>query len=207
MKIYKHITIVILIFILFVLKAYSAQKIIFSLFPGTEQVYVLSQYKNYTCFQYHNYVVVTKDLLNSVGSDMFIKYFNWDMGYYNVEDITNEHDFQIKNEWAEYFQGIYKHYLFIDSGTGPGPRGLIIYNLRTKKKVFESEYSEPVFIDAKGIFSFWKTSEIPATEENCPEYSKFRADGFGVAIEKKVLLNLNDLGLSETGEAHCSSRQ
>ena len=209
MKIYIRITIVTLIVLLIAVENNSAgEKGIFGVFRGTDPVYSLSQFDNHLCFRYQKFLVATKDLSDRVGSDIFVKKNDDKYNKFTpCEKIISECDFKIKNEWAEYFMGIYKHYLFIDSGTGPTPRGLIIYNLNTKNKVFDSEYSDPVFIDAKGILSFWITSEIPATEKNCPEYSKNRSWGLGSAIEKKVLLNLSDLSLSATGETRCSSRQ
>ena len=150
--------------------------------------------------------MATRRYSDRVGSVIFVKK---NVDKYNkflpCEKIISQCDFKIENKWAEYFMGIYKHYLFTDVGTGPS-RGLIIYDLNTKNMVFESDYSRPIFIDAKGILSFWKTSEISATEKNCPGYSKIRSDGLGPAIEKEVLLNLSDLSLSETGETRCRGR-
>ena len=186
---------------------YASVKIRFHLFPGTEQVYVFSEFDRHKCFTYNKYIIVTKYLEGSVGSDIFVKQFEWNKGHYDCPKVINQYDFKIENEWAEYFKGIYRHYLFIDSGTGPDGRHLIIYDLNAKKKVFKSEYSDPTFINEQGILSFWTTSKILANEENCEKYKEYTSGGLGVAIDKKMLLNLNNLKLSETSETRCSARQ
>lgn len=208
MKIYMRITIVTLMVLLIAVETISAgEKVIFGLWRGTEPIYGLTQFDNHQCFRYQKFLVATKPFPDRVGSVIYVKYNDSNNKFTPCEKIISECDFKIKNETADYFEGIYEHYLFIDQGTGPDPRGLIIYNLYTKKIVFDSEYSSPEFIDAKRILSFWITCEIPATEKNCSRYSEIRSYGLGMAIEKKVLLNLSDLSLSETGETRCSSRQ
>jgi hypothetical protein len=179
----------------------------FSLVHGTEQVITFRARDGYKCFRFSKYKVVAKDKGESVGSDIYVKYSNPNSEFPSCEDIMKECDFIIKNEWAEYFWGIYKDFLIIESGTCPDGSKIIFYNLNTKKKIFESEYYPPVSIDTNGILSFWKTSETPVTEVNCPGMLKRKSSGLGSAIEKEVLLNLSDFSVSETGETRCSSRQ
>jgi len=37
--------------------------------------------------------------------------------------------------------------MFIDSGTGPDPRGLDVFDLSQKKNVFSGSYSQPIALD------------------------------------------------------------
>ena len=51
------------------------------------------------------------------------------------EYVAKPDDLEIRNEWAEYFLGLQGDLLILDSGTGPDPRGLIIWDLKKQKKV------------------------------------------------------------------------
>ncbi len=157
-------------------------------------------------YKYPTYTILSINRISSVGSDTLVKRFKSKTnrhGNYLFEDSV----FLIKNRDADYFFGLYRHFLFLDSGTGPDGRQLIVYNLKEEKKIFQSEYYEPISIDKQGIVSFWQTSETLATEKNCKEINEWLSEGLGAAIEQKVLLRLSDLNLVVTNETRCAPRQ
>jgi hypothetical protein len=57
--------------------------------------------------------------------------------------LPGQGDFEIRNEWAEYFAGLKGDLLILDSTTGPGPSGLTIWDLKKRKKVYEGSWSDP----------------------------------------------------------------
>ncbi len=118
--------------------------------------------------------------------------------------ILGNNDFEIKNEWAEYFAGLNGDLLILDSTTGPGPSGLTIWDLKKRKKVYEGSWSDPEESKNDSLVYWTETGE--ATDNNCPELEKWKSDGLEAAIETKVILNLSNFKISKTRETRCSPR-
>ena len=114
-------------------------------------------------------------------------------------------DLEILNENAEYFLVLRGSKLLLDSGTAPEPRGLIIWDLDKRAKVYAGTYSSPYRVDRTGI-SFWMPSG-EVTETQCPQAARWRAQGLGVALETQVRLTLADLKLVLSQVVRCSPRQ
>ena len=114
-------------------------------------------------------------------------------------------DLEIRNESAEYFLALRGSKLLLDSGTAPEPRGLIIWDLDKRAKVYAGTYSSPYRVDRTGI-SFWMPSG-EATESQCPQAAPWRMQGLGAALETQVRLNFADLKLVPSRVVRCSPRQ
>lgn len=158
------------------------------------------------CYENDKYYVVIEGFIGSAGSNFLVKYKTEDNQQFNCRYIIEENDFEIKNEWAEYFLGLENNFLLIDSGTGPPPRGLIIYNLEKKQKVFSGSYSLPTGIENNYI-EFWKPVSIKVTKENCPDKDYIEGAGLGTGIEEHVRLELINLNETSLNEYRCESRQ
>jgi hypothetical protein len=118
--------------------------------------------------------------------------------------VVKPGDFEIKNERAEYFLGLQEDLLILDSGTGPDPRGLIIWDLKKRKKVYTGTYSEARI--EPGYMEFWVETG-GATEENCPDFKNWRKSGLGGGIETWARLSFTDFKLTKSSETRCSPRQ
>jgi hypothetical protein len=92
--------------------------------------------------------------------------------------------------------------LILDSTTGPGLSGLIIWDLKKRKKECEGSWSDPIFLDDSILY--WLETE-KATHDNCPELAEWESHGLGAAIETRVLLNLSNFSISKTKE--CGAAQ
>lgn len=157
------------------------------------------------CYQSPRYLVVAKDVEGGVGTDFLVKYKLQADDKLPCSYVFGSNDFEIKNEWAEYFAGLTDNLLILDSTTGPGPSGLIIWDLKKRKKVYEGSWSDPTEIKDDSIIYWTETGK--ATDDNCPERAKWASNGLGAAIETKVILNLSDFRVSKTIETRCSPRQ
>ncbi|MFA9498680.1 MAG: hypothetical protein ACERKP_09005 [Deltaproteobacteria bacterium] len=157
------------------------------------------------CYQSTRYFVVAKDLESRGGTDFLVKYKSTADEKLPCSYLFGNYDFEIKNEWAEYFAGLAGNFLILDSTTGPGPSGLIIWDLKKRKKVYEGSWSDPIEIKDDSIIYWTETGE--ATDDNCPERAKWESHGLGAAIETKVIFNLFDFSVSKTKETRCSPRQ
>lgn len=114
-------------------------------------------------------------------------------------------DFEIRNEDAEYFLGLHGDRLILDSGTGPEPRGLIIWDLQQRAKVYTDRYAEAQL--DQGVLTYWLETGA-GDDQRCPEAREWRAMGLGdgVAIETQVSLRLDDLTLTHSSHTRCAVR-
>lgn len=158
------------------------------------------------CVSNDKYFVVENALIDSVGSDILVKYKSTNDQKYSCEYLASDSDFQIKNKWAEYVLALENNFLILDSGTGPPPRGLIVYDLISRKKVFTDSYSNPIAINSDTV-TYWSPVSTKPYETNCPKLSEYTAEGLGAVIEARVVLTLSTLNKTEVGEYRCSATQ
>src|SRR5207247_11060719 len=71
-----------------------------------------------------------------VGSDLFIR----PARSVRCDADSLPGDIVLRNRDAEYFLGLRGDVLFIDSGTGPDFRGLIVVDLRTQRRLLQTDY-------------------------------------------------------------------
>jgi len=114
-------------------------------------------------------------------------------------------------EWITMILDLHDNYLLTDTGTGPGCRGLHIYNLAKKEKIYEATYcsekpNEVEFVDDNQI-TFWVQTTEEATQENCSNLTENEQNGWGSAIEEHILLNLLTLEKQSLEEYRCAARQ
>lgn len=157
------------------------------------------------CYHSPRYLVVGKDLQAKGGTDFLIKYKAEPDEKPACRYVVEDGDFEIKNEWAEYFAALTGNLLLLDSSTGPGPSGLTIWDLVERRKVYQGSWSGPMEIKDDAIIYWTETGE--ASDDNCPERLKWQLHGLGAAIETKVILHLRDFTVSKTNETRCSPRQ
>jgi hypothetical protein len=157
------------------------------------------------CYESPRYLVIEKEVQGRLGTDFLIKYKSKQDEKLSCNYVFVNNDFEIKNEWAEYFAGLKDDLLILDSTTGPGPSGLIIWDLKKRKKVYEGSWSDPEESKNDSLVYWMETGE--ATDNNCPEFRNWKEHGLGAAIETKVILNLHNFKISKTQETRCNPRQ
>lgn len=175
------------------------------LITGSEKVKAYDM-DGYILFESNTHWVLTKELEDEVGSDIFVKKRTANDKTPAVDNLLKNNSFSHRNVIAEYFFGIYHGLLFLDSGTGPEPRGLMIYDIEKKKKVYEGGYSSPISIDSNGKLIFW-VEKGEATAKNCPQIESWKKEGLDAAIEGKIILDLRTFKTETTPGSRCSPRQ
>lgn len=148
--------------------------------------------------------LVAEGATGEVGTHFLVKYKTGDGPAPVCEYVVKPGDFELRNQDAEYFLALQDDLLILDSGTGPEPRGLIIWDLKKRSKVFSGSYSDATV--GKGFIEFWQESAA-ANEANCPQAGEWREAGLGAAIETRVRLSLADFSLSKGTETRCQARQ
>lgn len=165
-----------------------------------------------TCYNQKDYFVITKAEVNDPGENILVKYKKDSGKEYNCEYKVEEGDFELKNiriennlsiNHAQYFSYIQDDKLIVDSGTGT-KRELLIYDLKTKEKVFKDDYNlHQVGLDLKeNVLTYWRTTKDVPNLENCSKVEEYKKMG-GAQIETKVSLNLIDLTKTEFKEFRC----
>lgn len=156
------------------------------------------------CHDGNGYRVVAKRV-EPLGSDFLIRKTDYDAGTLPCVYEVKPGDFEIRNEQAEYFLALLDSHLILDSGTAPEPRGLIVWDLDTRRKVYSGSYSPPYSIDRDGI-RFWVGSGA-ASDANCPQAAGWREQGLGAALEAEVRLDFSDYQVVRGTGTRCSARQ
>jgi len=158
-----------------------------------------------TCYESVDYLVVAKETPGKTGTDFLVKYKSNPGEKPACTYAPGNNHFEIRNEWAEYFAGLKDDLLVLDSTTGPGPSGLVIWDLRKRKKVYVGSWSDSEGFRDHSLVYWTETGE--ATPDNCPELERWKSNGLEGAIETKVILNLSNFQMSQTPETRCSPRQ
>ncbi len=157
---------------------------------------------NGECYENDNYFVV----VHPDSGDFLVKYK--DGGKTNYECVYKKEatDLEIKNEWADWYLGLENNFLLIDSGTGPPPRGLKVYDLEKRLRIYRTAYSGPVNVSNNSV-EFWREISVEATSENCPKKDYWEEKSLGAAIEEHVRFDLINLSETSLNEYRCTPRQ
>jgi len=158
------------------------------------------------CYNSAKYFAIQKSLVDSVGSDILIRYKISPSGNFPCAYTMTSEDFEIKNVQAEYFLTFTDNFLVLDKGTAPEPRGLVVYDLNSRKIVFTDSYAKPVVVVGDSITYFSKT-DIKPTIQNCPDLNAYTSNGLGAVIMSKVTVNLLSLNKVDTGVTECIATQ
>lgn len=118
-------------------------------------------------------------------------------------------------EWAGHFEGLEGDFLFIDSSTSPGPRGLIAFDLAHKKRVLDTmcldHPLEPVLLGERWLtyledLGDWDP-EPGELHPDCPNAQRWVREGMGPGFEEQVWFDLHTLRKTRSGIITCSRRQ
>ena len=184
----------------------SESKNIASATPESQIQAPATSTKDVICNENPKYLVISRKLVDSPGSDILVKYKTAENQNISCEYRIEKTDFEIKNESAEYFFGLTDDFLILDSGTAPYPRDLIVYDLTNRKKVYTDKYSQPAAVQ-NGVVTYWSPTDKKVDDKNCPESAKYSSEGLGVEIEARVNLTLANLNKKNSGEYRCSPTQ
>src|SRR3989344_4105513 len=145
-------------------------------------------------------------IVDNKTGNFLIKYKSTINQKFNCIYSKNLEDYEILNEGADWYQELYNNFLFVDSGTGPPPRGIAIYDLNKRQMIFSDGYNLPISIE-NGHFDYWKEIDTQVTSVNCPDKESWEGGGIGTAIEERVSFDLNSLKKSSLNETRCSPTQ
>lgn len=172
--------------------------------PGSDPAISVSGGRQ-SCHLYQKYLVSTVDTEEQSGEHILVQLNEGDRNGARFDDqghwffvVPNDED---HNYW---FSGIYGNLLFVDEGCCPGPRGLTIYDLDSKKEVYSTSC---IVGTIRGtVLSMWVEEKARATKSECPEGKDWQYGG-GVAIERAIDLELQSMKPIKRKETRCIGRQ
>jgi hypothetical protein len=113
--------------------------------------------------------------------------------------------FWIENIEAYHFMGIKNDLLFIDNGTGPNGRAVLIYDLKTRKLIHEARYEGDLSI-AGGKMTYKTpidTRNIRLMASVCPDREKWEKQGLNAGYAEFMAFDLKTREAEQTGEYTC----
>jgi hypothetical protein len=175
---------------------------------GSEAPKITKLKGNAVCYSYRKYAVIVTPT-DEVGEDIKViaKQNATDESF--LSDLKKAPIHFKMPEGDNFFFGVYDNFMFIDSGTGPEPRGLDVIDLAQKKNVFNGSYSSPIALDKGGRLVYY----VEVDEKNikkkpdCPQAEEWKRNQLGVAYEEKVGLDLKTMKIIRSGQLRCASRQ
>lgn len=151
------------------------------------------------CYLHARYIVVERELIDRVGADLFIR--SRAGGRCDADSLPG--DIVIRNEWAEYFAGLHGDVLILDSGTGPDLRGLIVIDLRIRRRLLETSYVELAAGPDTASIGIWNGFYLDRPAPGC----KPPVGGLEPGIDSLFTLDLRTGDVRYAGRTRCAARQ
>src|SRR5688572_17644686 len=108
---------------------------------------------------------------------------------------TDQAYFEVNDSDNYFFYGLSCRLLFIDSGTSVESRGLELFNLNSRKSIFNESYTgDPKLVDGRFVFLDSPTDR-KGVLKTCREAAKWKRDGGGVGWVQGQKLDLQTLKL------------
>ncbi len=150
-----------------------------------------------SCFEYNAYTIIEKQTADE--SDIFVRAPVKCVDL-KQDDLSSGGIFQFKGNHS-YFLGMHADLLLVDQSSVPGSRGLKIFNVSSKKQVYEGSYSQPMVLDG-GKIKFWVKSNVEATKDNCQDYGLKPS----MVIETLSALDLSNFKLDKSNKTRCEPK-
>jgi len=177
-----------------------------SLMKGTETAAFQQEAENGKCLVFDKYVVKTISG-EDVGEDINVYRRASSVGADAACDNETAPYYKIKNADANYFYGLFGEYLFVDNGTGADGRGLEIFNLKSKKSIYSTEYYDEAKLSEGKFLLYDKISETKGALKNCREAARWKKDGLGIGWVRQAKFDLLTLKEISVGAIRCRAFQ
>lgn len=159
-----------------------------------------------TCHETQSYYGIEKHLGDSVTTKILVKYKASPDQHFKCIYSVAKGDFEITNGEADHLLTFTNNFLVLDRGTAPEPRGLMVYDLHTRKQVYTDRYATP-WGGSGDTITYWSPVATKPTANTCPKLGEYTKQGLGAVIEDKVTLDLSTLTKKDSGESRCMATQ
>jgi hypothetical protein len=152
-----------------------------------------------TCYVSPRYIVVECHREQQVGSDFFIRPSQ--SGRCDADSLSG--DFVLRDEWAAYFSAVQGNVLFIDSGTGPDIRYLILVDMAEQRRLAEMSYVDLIPGPDSLTVGVWDGSELEEPLPGC----EMPPGGLIPGVDSLFYLDVRSGKRWFSGELRCAQRQ
>jgi hypothetical protein len=113
--------------------------------------------------------------------------------------------FWIENIEAHHFFGIKNGFLFVDNGTSPNGRTLVVYDLTTRENIHEARYEKEISVlDNKLTYlTPIDTRNIRLRDSVCPDKDKWEKQGLSAGYAQYVTFDFKTKEVVESGNYSC----
>jgi hypothetical protein len=151
------------------------------------------------CYVHERYIVVERELDGALGADLFVR----SRATNRCDADSLPGDLVLRNEWAEYSAGIKADHLFIDSGTGPDLRQVIVVDLRTRERVLQRSYVDLESGKDSATVGIWDGFYVEEPLPGCPTPS----GGLQPGVDSLYVFDLTAGSIRFANRIRCASRQ
>lgn len=113
--------------------------------------------------------------------------------------------FWIENIEAHHFFGIKNDFLFIDNGTGPNGRTIVVYDLKTRQNIHEARYEKDISLNESKMtyLAPIDTRNIRLRDSVCPDKDKWEKQGLSAGYAQYVEFDFKTQEATQTGNYSC----
>jgi hypothetical protein len=127
-----------------------------------------------------------------------------------VGEIISINDYTITNMDAYHFHGLHKDLVFVDNGTSPNYREIVVHNFMTKKEVFRSKYEGEISIK-DDILNYIMPIDMRLVRLSkpipCPESTEWTKKGFNIGYGYPTHCNINTFEVVTSDTIVCFKMQ
>ncbi len=162
------------------------------LIPGTDTPHS-TKCDSGAVYRYKEYTIYTKPTKQEIGENVYVSRTGKNDGRL-CNAAERKPIYTYDNETlggANFFAGVYQDYLFIDQGTGPTYRGLSIYDLKSGKLLYFTNYTDPVLTD--GTLTYYETvhpREFYNAKNSCILLGDWIKQGLSTHYQRQTAYNL-----------------
>lgn len=192
-----------LLFVLSCTTVVCAQDDEYNGMKGTEAPVFQESSETDRCYVFNKYVVRT-DQNEDAGEIISVYSREASISVKNACQTADKSAYlDVKDSDEQFFYGVSGSLLFIDSGTSVESRGLQIFDLTSRKSVFNDSYSgDPKLIDGRFVV-FDSPSEKKGSLATCKQAAKWKRDGGDVGWVQVKRLDVQTLKVINVGALRC----
>jgi hypothetical protein len=164
-------------------------------FLGCDRPSVIHPSPNEALYQYQHFSVEVSPLASEAGERI---------------QVNNEQGkvLEVPKDNAPFFAGIRGNHLFVDRGTGPDGREIVIYDLSKRGMEFQGKYTDTVRIVNNQVWIWEPVATASVTKEVvCPNQEEWTKNGLQVGYAQRTLYHLVNRSITRKSEYKCVPEQ
>ncbi len=163
---------------------------------------------NAKCADNSKYFVISQEVINhnngfDFGETIIVVKTKGELAqHFECTYTVEKNDFVIRDDYPQYMLALENNFLIMDNGTGPDIRPFLVYDLNTRKIIYQDNYLEILGVKNNKL-EYWTPADTLTTAKNCPTPD----GGLSAGVDSRMELNLLTLTKKNLNEYRCTVRQ